>query len=57
MAYRVPFVDPRVHYQRYKKQIDGAILGCLERGQLVYRQELKDFEQELADSVQAALDA
>jgi len=51
MAYRVPFVDPRVHYQRYKKQIDGAILGCLERGQLVYRQELKDFEQELADFV------
>jgi dTDP-4-amino-4,6-dideoxygalactose transaminase len=51
MAYRVPFVDPRVHYQRYKAEIDGAITSCLERGQLVYRQELKDYERELADFV------
>ncbi|MHC4981649.1 MAG: DegT/DnrJ/EryC1/StrS family aminotransferase [Planctomycetota bacterium] len=51
MAYRVPFVDPRTHYKNLKAEIDGAIFSCLERGQLVYRQELKDFEQKLADFV------
>lgn len=53
MKYKVPFVDPIKHYHNYKTEIDGAIIGCLERGQLVYRQELKDFEQELADFVGA----
>ena len=48
MGYRVPFVDPRAHYQRLKAEIDGAIIGCLTRGELIYRQELKRFEEELA---------
>ena len=51
MAYRVPFVDPRKHYKSLKADIDDAIIGCLERGELVYRQELRNFEQELADYV------
>ncbi len=51
MAYRVPFVDAPTHYQRYKPQIDEAIIGCLTRGELVYRQELRDFEAHLADFV------
>lgn len=48
MSYRVPFVDAKKHYARLKPQIDSAILGCLKRGQLIYRQELKDFERDLA---------
>ena len=48
MTYRVPFIDARAHYAGMKPEIDQAILGCLGRGQLIYRQELKDFEEHLA---------
>jgi len=48
MAYRVPFIDPRTHYRNLKGEIDAAIIGCLTEGQLIYRQELRDFEQHLA---------
>ena len=48
MTYRVPFVDPREHYRRLKPEIDGAILGCLATGDLIYRQQLRDFEAHLA---------
>jgi len=51
MAYRVPFVDPRKHYQLLKAEMDGAIFSCLERGQLIYRQELRDFEEHFAKFV------
>lgn len=30
MAYKVPFVKPRVAYQNYRKEIDVAIADCLE---------------------------
>jgi dTDP-4-amino-4,6-dideoxygalactose transaminase len=50
-AYRVPFVNPREHYRRYKEEIDGAIIGCLENGDLIHRQQLFDFEKHLADYV------
>ena len=45
MSYRVPFVDPRTHYQRLKTDIDGVIVDCLTRGDLIYRRDLKEFEQ------------
>src|SRR2546421_1705528 len=48
MAYRVPFVDPREHYRKLKSEIDAAILGCLATGDLIYRQQLRDFEAHLA---------
>ena len=48
MAYRVPFVDPRTHYQRLKPEIDAAIVECLSKGDLIYRQQLRDFEEKLA---------
>lgn len=48
MAYRVPFVDPRTHYQRLKPEIDAAITACLTTGDLVLRQQLRDFEANLA---------
>jgi dTDP-4-amino-4,6-dideoxygalactose transaminase len=53
MGYRVPFVDPKTHYRRLKGEIDSAITACLANGDLVYRQQLKDFEQRLAAFVGA----
>ena len=48
MTYRVPFVDPRAHYGRLKPEIDGAIIDCLSNGDLIDRQQLRDFEARLA---------
>lgn len=48
MGYRVPFVDPKTHYLRLKPEVDSAITDCLGKGDLVYRQQLKDFEKRLA---------
>lgn len=48
MAYRVPFVDPRKHYQTYKAEIDAAILDCLARGDLIDREDLRNFENSFA---------
>jgi dTDP-4-amino-4,6-dideoxygalactose transaminase len=47
-SYTVPFVDPRRHYDRLKPEIDAAITSCLTSGDLVYRQQLRDFEEHLA---------
>jgi len=51
MVYKVPFVDPRTHYQRLKSEIDVAITDCLSKGDLIYRQQLRDFEARLASFV------
>jgi dTDP-4-amino-4,6-dideoxygalactose transaminase len=51
LSYRVPFVDPREHYRRLKSEIDGAFTDTLSRGDLVLRQQLRDFERNLADYV------
>ncbi len=51
MAYKVPFVDPREHYSRLKPEIDAAITDCLSKGDLVLRQQLRDFEANLASFV------
>jgi dTDP-4-amino-4,6-dideoxygalactose transaminase len=50
-TYRVPFVDPREHYRRLETEIDEAIKGCLEKGDLIYRRQLAEFEERLADLV------
>ena len=47
-AYAVPFVDAKEHYRRLKSEIDGAIIGCLENGDLIHRKQLFDFEKNLA---------
>jgi len=47
----VPFIDPREHYRRIKGEIDFAITDTLAKGDLVLRQQLRDFEQHLADFV------
>ncbi len=51
MSYTVPFVNARAHYQRFKREIDAAILGCLTNGDLILRQQLRDFETHLAEFV------
>ena len=53
MTYRVPFVDPCRHYRRYKAEFDAAIAGCLDRGDLIARQQLRSFERRLAEYVGA----
>jgi dTDP-4-amino-4,6-dideoxygalactose transaminase len=51
MVYQVPFVDPRKHYRSIKAEVDAAIAECLSNGDLVYRQQLRDFEANLASFV------
>ena len=46
--YRIPFVNYPRAYKKIKPEIDDALLGCLERGDLVYRQDLIDFEKNFA---------
>ena len=48
MPYQVPFVDPRAHYARLKEEIDAAITACLARGDLIYREQLRIFEEHFA---------
>ncbi len=48
MGYKVPFVDPKAHYRRLKPEIDAAITDCLTKGDLIYRQQLRNFEEHLA---------
>jgi dTDP-4-amino-4,6-dideoxygalactose transaminase len=47
----VPFIDPREHYRRIKGEIDFAITDTLAKGDLVLRQQLRDFEKNLAEFV------
>ncbi|HZR26256.1 MAG TPA: DegT/DnrJ/EryC1/StrS family aminotransferase [Vicinamibacterales bacterium] len=49
--YRVRFVNPQEHYRRLKSEIDHAVTDTLQRGDLVLRQQLKDFEQHFAEFV------
>lgn len=49
--FRVPFVNPVLHYRRLKKEIDRAIFDCLENGDLIHRRQLFDFEKHLAEYV------
>lgn len=51
MSYRVPFVDPKEHYRRYKSEIDRAITETLANGDLVLRRQLRDFEEHLANFI------
>ena len=51
MPFKVPFVDPKEHYRRLKPEIDGAITDCFAKGDLVMRQQLRDFEANLASFV------
>jgi dTDP-4-amino-4,6-dideoxygalactose transaminase len=48
MKYKVPFVNYPLQYRTIKKEIDNAIFGCLKRGDLIFRNDLVDFENNFA---------
>jgi dTDP-4-amino-4,6-dideoxygalactose transaminase len=48
MRWKVPFVDPKEHYRNLKVEIDGAIIDCLTKGDLICRQHLREFESHFA---------
>lgn len=51
MTYRIPFVNPSKHYSNLKDEIDGAIIDCLSKGDLILRSQLKNFEEHFASLV------
>jgi dTDP-4-amino-4,6-dideoxygalactose transaminase len=51
LSCRVPFIDPREHYRKIKNEVDFAITDTLAKGDLVLRQQLRDFEKHLAEFV------
>ena len=46
--YIVPFVDPRKNYQMIKEEIDTAYFDVMSKGDLIYRGQLRSFEENLA---------
>ena len=53
MKYKVPFVNYPLQYKKIKKEIDKAIFGCLNRGDLIFRQDTVGFERNFAKFVGA----
>ena len=51
MAYRVPFVNPAKNYQMIKDEIDAAYFDVMSKGDLIDRDHLKSFEENLAKYV------
>lgn len=49
MEYKVPFVNYRLQYKNLEKEIDGAIKRVLTQGDLILRQDVEDFENNLAE--------
>ena len=48
MKYKVPFVNYPLHYRILGKEIDQAIKRVLERGDLILRRDVENFERKLA---------
>jgi dTDP-4-amino-4,6-dideoxygalactose transaminase len=48
VSYRVPFVDAREHYRRYRTEYEDVITTTLSQGDLIMRGQLRDFERKLA---------
>ena len=51
MNYRVPFVNYPKQYHNLKKEIDGSIKRILEKGDLILRSDVKNFENNIASFV------
>jgi len=51
MSYKIPFVDPKLHYKRLRKQILNKIDDTLGRGDLILRSQLAQFEKHIAKLV------
>ena len=48
MKYKVPFVGYKLQYQNLKSEIDNAIQDVLQRGDLILRSDVEEFEKNLA---------
>jgi len=48
MAYKVPFVNYPEHYRRMESEVDNAIKEVLSKGDLILREQLRMFEQNIA---------
>lgn len=53
MRYKIPFADPATQYRRLKDEIDAAIEEVLSRGDLILRDQLRQFEENIASFVGA----
>ncbi len=51
MAYKIRFVDPAKNYQTIRAEIDAAYFEVISKGDLVDRQHLRSFEENLASFV------
>ena len=51
MEYKIPFVGYKLQYKNLKSEIDGAIQDLLQRGDLILRRDVEEFEKNLADFV------
>ena len=51
MSYRVPFVDFPAHYRCMEDEIDKAIKEALSKGDLILRDQLRQFESNIASFV------
>jgi dTDP-4-amino-4,6-dideoxygalactose transaminase len=51
LVYRVRFVKPDEHYKRLETELEAALMGCVRRGDYIMREQLRDFEQHLAEFV------
>ena len=51
MGYKVPFVNPARNYQMIKDEIDAAYFDVMSKGDLIDRDHLKSFEENLAKFV------
>jgi len=51
MIQKVPFVAPSRIYQKYKTELDSAYFEVMSKGDLIDREQLKNFESNLADFV------
>ena len=54
MAYKVPFVNFPLQYHRLQTEIDAAFKAVLDGGDLIMRQQLKDYERHIASFVGVA---
>lgn len=48
MNYKVPFIDYPTHYHRLEAEIDAAIKEVLSRGDLILREQVRQFEGNIA---------
>jgi dTDP-4-amino-4,6-dideoxygalactose transaminase len=51
MKYKVPFVNYPLQYKKIKKEINRAIFNCLEKGDLIFREDTIKFEKNFAKFV------